>query len=434
MTESLRSGRVAVPASNRVPGANFALLCTAEAFQHFCIQIIAFLVPLFAIRELDATPREVGFVMACEYAGFLALGLPAGVWVDRVRPGRVLVAANLLRGLALLVVPILALAHGGPLLALLALMLVLSVCLVFSTVGGQRLLVAAVERERLTAANSRVEVVASVAEITAPLLAGFLVAHVGFGPVGVLGALCAFATAGLVARIREHPVELATEPTSLVRQVREGIRYCLSDPLIRLMLVRSSAYNFFNTATFVVFLVLLTDLGLSASTLGIVLSVAGGCSVVAALAVERLVRLGGLGPVALASCVLAGAVSLVLPLADTGPALVLVTVGFGLASAFIVVSNVVQVSVRQMICDPRYLGRMSATIRFVIWGAVPIGSLAGGFAAGTFGVRTTLWLTVVGELLSVIPLWWSGLRRIRTVADAESYSAGRATSGTVAPG
>jgi hypothetical protein len=39
--------------------------------------------------------------------------------------------------------------------------------------------------------------------------------------------------------------------------------------------------------------------------------------------------------------------------------------------------NITQVSLRQALCPPNLLGRMNATVRFVVWGLIPIGAAIG---------------------------------------------------------
>ena len=68
----------------------------------------------------------------------------------------------------------------------------------------------------------------------------------------------------------------------------------------------------------------------------------------------------------------------------------LVAAGMTVMSFGVIVYNVAQVSYRQAICPDHLLGRMSATMRFVVWGTMPIGGLIGGALGAWLGVRGTL--------------------------------------------
>ena len=62
-------------------------------------------------------------------------------------------------------------------------------------------------------------------------------------------------------------------------------------------------------------------------------------------------------------------------------------VGGVLFSFGVVVYNVAQVSFRQRLCPPALLGRMNASVRFIVWGTLPLGGLLGGTAGGMAGAK-----------------------------------------------
>jgi predicted MFS family arabinose efflux permease len=62
---------------------------------------------------------------------------------------------------------------------------------------------------------------------------------------------------------------------------------------------------------------------------------------------------------------------------------------------------------------------MNATMRFMIWGALPVGGLIGGALGTAFGLRPTLWVSALGGLLAVAWLVWSPLRQTREAARPE---------------
>ena len=83
------------------------------------------------------------------------------------------------------------------------------------------------------------------------------------------------------------------------------------------------------------------------------------------------------------------------------------------------VYNISQVSYRQAITPNRMLGRMNATMRFMVWGTMPLGSLTGGLLGTVLGVRTTLVIAGVGGLLSVL---WVLAAPVRRLDSAEMLS------------
>jgi hypothetical protein len=74
---------------------------------------------------------------------------------------------------------------------------------------------------------------------------------------------------------------------------------------------------------------------------------------------------------------------------------------------------VTQVSLRQKIVPDRLQGRMNATVRFLVWGTLPLGSLAGGALGEAVGLRPVLVLDVLGVLIGALAVLLSPVRHPR---------------------
>jgi len=87
---------------------------------------------------------------------------------------------------------------------------------------------------------------------------------------------------------------------------------------------------------------------------------------------------------------------------------------FGVSSGFgAVVYNVAQVSLRQAITPTRMQGRMNATMRWFVWGTIPIGGVLGGVLGSVLGVRATMIIGIAGATFAVLPVLFSPVRGIR---------------------
>ena len=129
---------------------------------------------------------------------------------------------------------------------------------------------------------------------------------------------------------------------------------------------------------------------------------------------------GGVGTTTLLACVLFGVPGLLIPFAPHGfplPFLVtaIVILGFGG-----VVYNVTQISLRQAITPERLQGRMNAVMRFIVWGALPLGSLVGGALASTIGLRNTLIVSAIGGTFAIVPIWFSPIRTLREIPEPKA--------------
>jgi hypothetical protein len=99
------------------------------------------------------------------------------------------------------------------------------------------------------------------------------------------------------------------------------------------------------------------------------------------------------------------------PLTAPGWRVALFPLGVAVTSFGQVLYNIAQISYRQALCPPGLLGRMNASIRFLVFGALPLGGLLGGLAGERLGVHPTLWLCGIGLALTPVPLLLSPLRR-----------------------
>jgi predicted MFS family arabinose efflux permease len=85
-----------------------------------------------------------------------------------------------------------------------------------------------------------------------------------------------------------------------------------------------------------------------------------------------------------------------------------------------IVYAITNVSLRQRLTPDRMLGRVNATMQFLIMGLFPLGALLGGVLGELVGLRATLWISGGVAVLGVIPLWFA-LRGYRTVEDVPSW-------------
>ena len=91
-----------------------------------------------------------------------------------------------------------------------------------------------------------------------------------------------------------------------------------------------------------------------------------------------------------------------------------------------VVYNVNQLSYRQAITPTAIQGRMNATMRFLVWGTIPIGSILGGVLATAIGVHGAIWIGGIGSCLPVLFVLLSPVRSLRTMP--EPPAAGEAST------
>src|SRR6266498_3087810 len=132
---------------------DFVRLWSAESVSRFGSQVSLLALPLIAITALHTSTFQVGLLSTMEFAPFILIGLPAGVWVDRLRRRPIMIVADVGRALTLGSVP---LVHAFGMLTLGQLYGVAfanGVLTVFFDVAYQSYLPSLVAREQLVEGN-----------------------------------------------------------------------------------------------------------------------------------------------------------------------------------------------------------------------------------------------------------------------------------------
>lgn len=377
----------------------------ADALSQFGTQITLVALPLVAVLELRVSPFQLGLVSAAEMVAFLLIGLPTGVWVDRLRRRPILIAADAVRALALATVPLAAVTGTLSLLQLYAVALVIGACTVFFDVAHMSFLPSIVETDDLPRAMGTLETLRGLAGLMGPGLGGWLVQAVT-APIAVLADAITYAVSSLLlSRVRadETPAP-PTERRSVRVEVLEGLRYVTGHRVLRLVAVAGAIVMFTNGGWAIVQpLLLIRELGVSAGVYGLIVSATGAGALLGAILAPKVVARYGHGRALYGSAVLLMVIPLII--AGTGPGwrLALYPLGMGLFYLVSLVLVVAQGSYRQAICPDELRGRMNASLRFLMWGALPLGGVLGGLLAEALTIQQMLWVVCFGSAAANLP-------------------------------
>ncbi|WP_394278558.1 hypothetical protein [Microbacterium sp.] len=169
---------------------------------------------------------------------------------------------------------------------------------------------------------------------------------------------------------------------------------------------------------------ILRTLGLSPEVMGLVFMAGSLGGLAGAFATARIVAWVGEARAVPLSAIMFSVIALVLPVAAVVPP---IAVPLLIAQNFlmifpVLVYNITQVTFRQRITPKRLLGRMNASIRFCVWGVMPIAALLAGGLGTWLGTTATLWIGSFGALLSAAfvvfgPFWRRDLPAAASEAD-----------------
>jgi MFS family permease len=397
---------------------DFLKLWSAETISQVGSQVTGLALPLVAIITLDVSAFEVALLGVIEFAPFILISLPAGVWVDRLPRRPILIAGDLGRAVLLATIPI---AYAADALTIWQLYIVgfaFGVLTVFFDVAYQSYLPALVERDQLVDGNSKLEISRSGAQLAGPALAGVLI-QVLKAPLAILVDAISFVASGFfVLAIKKQEDVPEREPGrsplhGMRGELSEGLRYVLGHRYLRWIAASTASFNFFGNVMGAIFLVYaVRQLGLSAGTIGLIFAVGNLGYLAGAITANRIAAKTGVGP-AIVGGAATGIAALLIPLApESSPIPFLIAsgviIGFG-----VVVYNVTQLSFRQAITPERLLGRMNSVMRFIVWGVMPLGMLLGGLIASSFDLKTAIWVGALGQAFAFLPVLLSPVRSLR---------------------
>jgi predicted MFS family arabinose efflux permease len=394
---------------------SFGLLAGANLAAQSAEQLSLAATPIVAVLLLGAGPGEVGVLATAQTIPFLLLSIPFGLLADRSPRRALMVAAELLRALALLGLVLAVLADQVTMPVLVVLGFVGAIGTVGFSVTAPALVPALVPPGQLAQANGRLELARSLAFAAGPAAGGALVAWAGAGAAFVLATVLSGVAVALLLRLRE-PVRQPVPARHPWAELKEGGQMVWGHALLRPILVSAVAWNiswFVLQAAFVPYA--MRTLGLDAAAVGLTLAAYGGGMVVGAAFAARLVaampfgRAIQFGPLVSVVAALLMVATLVVPSAW------LASVSFFLFGAGPIIWTITSITLRQTVTPQALLGRVSSIFLTVNMGARPLGAALGGVVGAAWGESACLVLAFAGFCLQAVLISRSVVSRLRTL-------------------
>ena len=370
---------------DRLP-SNFWRLWASSAASNLADGFFFIVLPLLAVRLTDS-PILVAGVAFVGRLPWLVFVLVAGALADRLDRRRTMRNVQLFRVIVLAGLTALALMDGLSLPVLYVVAFALGVGETLFDTAAQSILPSIVAKEQLSTANGRlygVELVTN--QFVGPPLGGLLI---GISvPLALGGSAVGYAIAavGLTLMTGSFRAERSGPTRRLTSDIAEGLRYLLRHEVLRTLAIMVGVMNLAATATqtmFVLYAVAPGPMGLSEPAFGLLLTTFALGSLAGSFAAAPVERRFGRVPILFASIV-AVAISFAVPAFTTNP--FIIGAAFAASGLFVVVWNIITVSLRQRIVPDQLLGRVNAGYRLFAWGTQPLGALLGGVVGEAFGL------------------------------------------------
>ena len=383
------------PATKRSLGPGFNKLFVGSIVSNLGDGMALVAYPWLA-SAITRNPFLIALIAAAQRLPWLVFTLPAGVITDRVDRRKAMVTMDVLRGAITLVVAFGVLGRQGVLpgpdevdqvvgtkTGLYVLVLIATLLLGFAEVlrdnANQTIVPDIVEADQLERANGRIWGAEAVTNQFAGPPLGSVLLLAAFSLPFFVDAATFFIAAAMVALIPGsfRAERSDDEPQQSFRdELREGVGWLWGHSLLRPMAIMLGLMNLaamIHGAVFVLFAQEVLGIG---PFLFAIIGFGGaiGALVGGNLAPRVSARLGS--GTALAVAVGGMAISpLLIGLIASWP---VVFALFAIESLFVILWNVITVSLRQTIIPSRLLGRVNSVYRFFAWGMIPIGAAVSG--------------------------------------------------------
>ncbi|WP_433246511.1 MFS transporter [Streptosporangium sp. CA-135522] len=384
---------------------NFVLLWIGSAVSILGSRASSIALPLLVLA-LTGSPVQAGWVAFAGVLPDLLLYPPAGPLVDRWDWRRVMVLAELGRGLAVCTL-VISLIFGTPGIAL-----IITVAFVEGTLGvfyrlAERISVpSVVPTDQVAGAIASNETRTHSAMLLGRSLGGFLFS-LGRAVPFVVDALSFAVSLGTLVSMRVTTRRPAHERRHILQEMLEGLGWVGRNPFLRADIVMSVGVGILVHALILTFVASAQQNGVSPFLVGVTLSAPGIGGVLGGLVAAPLFRRFGFSLVLAQMWIWTGALALPLLGVDVLPMM-----GTLLLSGFVgSVGNVAMNTYLVQQAPEHMLGRVSSVILMSMFVGNAVGPVCGGFLTEHLGVDVTVRILFAGMLL--LTVWATTVPAIR---------------------
>ena len=374
-------------------------------------------VPLL-VYQLTHSAVSLGIATAATFLPYLLFGLIIGAWMDRVDRKKAMIALDWLNAMVILSIPLVAQFGHLNVWWIYGVTFIQSTIFIAFSSGEFAAIPSLVSTNDLVTANGRIQATYSAAQVVGPLLAGALISFLPLTWVMAFDAGSFALSAVSLSLVRASFNVQSDEPreaTTILHDVREGLRYVLSHPVLRNISLMMALINFVGATTFAQ-LVLFADQRLDArdAKVGGLFAAGAAGVVVTGLLAGRLRKRFSFTTLAMTSLMLMGLCTTIFAgMRWYWVALPLWAASGGLGILF----NINTGSLRQAIVPNHMLSRVLSIAGVLAWSAIPAGALVGGWLISATG-NVALVYGVIGIITICIAVFF---RLFTALGDAQRY-------------
>jgi MFS family permease len=407
-------GRIAARLPPLLLDRPFRRYWSGQTISMFGDQISSIVLPLAAVITLHASPAQMGILTALFWLPSLLFALTAGAWVDkRGRRRATMIVADLGRAALLATIPVCYALGVLTIWPMYAVAFGTGLFSVFFTVCQPAVFVALVPREQYVDGQSLVYGSRALSYVGGPSVGGLLVQALTAPFAVVADALSFLCSAYFLNRIR--PAEAPPAGTGR-GTVMAGAKFIRHSPIVRASLTAITVVNFFMFVySALITLYVIRTLHVRPGVYGVILGCGAFGGLIAAVVTKRAAARLGAGLVYTLGCLIFTAPLALVPLAGgSQPVIAAMLFAASFLSAFGVMALDITIGAIFAVVIPNELrSRVSGAFQTANYGTRPLGALTGGLLGTVVGLRSGLWIAVIGGTTGFLLLLPTAMPRFR---------------------
>jgi predicted MFS family arabinose efflux permease len=400
-------------------GRAFPKLAWANLCAHCADQLALAAAPLLAVIVFGAGVGITGLLQTAQLLPYLAFAIPLGVVADRMRKARLMAAAELLRTVALVLIVLLVATQALTLTLLGILGFLAASATVAYSVAAPALVPSLVQKDRLTAANARLELGRTVAFTAGPAAAGIAIDAFGGSTAFAFAAALSFVAAMLVTSISE-PDPMPHTRRSVLRDIQAGASFVARHKLLRPVFLTQFVFGIAFALLYAAYIPFAVErLGLSPAGVGGTLATYGIGMVAGALCADWISRNVSFGVVISIGPLCGFIASLVMVLTIWFPSGGLAATGFFILGAGPILWIIGTATLRQTVTPAELLARVSA-VHLLAYGSRPMGAALAAIVGAVYGAEACIYAASAGFLLQAAIMLSSPVVRLTTLVEEKA--------------
>ncbi len=413
-----RDAPLRVPAASLWRNRDYLLLWSGQGISSLGGQISGIAIPLLVLA-LTNSPAQAGFIGAISGIPYLLFSLPAGVLVDRWNRKYIMIICEVGRALNIASIPLAAAFGHLTILQLYANAAVKGTLFVVFNVAEVASLTRVVGKEQLAGASAQNEALTNAASLGGPPIGGLIYQTLGrtipFAIDAISYAASVVSLALMKTRFQE---ERSQDVSSLLGEIREGIRWFWRQPFIRFSAIRSGVTNFVFNGTYLILIVLAKQRHADPGLIGLMLALGSLGGLFGTFPATRLQRRFSGGIILIAVAWIEAALY---PLFAIVPTVILLGVVYALIIVSIPTSNAVVLSHRLALIPDHLQGRVNSAVRMITYGGAPLGTAAAGVLLQTMsGATVVLIFAAIMIAVAVATTFNPHVRNLQPISEALS--------------